>query len=73
MPTEAKTVALKEVKNILGVTFKFGDTECATLVSVLVLVVALVLFSALSIWNINRKKQFEIFDFLIFNFRIQLC
>ena len=56
MPTEAKAVALKEVKNILGVTFKFGDTECATLVSVLVLVVALVLFSALSIWNINRKK-----------------
>lgn len=56
MPTEAKAVALKEVKNIMGVTFKFGDTECATLVSVLVLVVALVLFSALSIWNINRKK-----------------
>lgn len=56
MPNEAKAVALKEVKNILGVTFKFGDTECATLVSVLVLVVALVLFSALSILNINRKK-----------------
>lgn len=58
MPSEAQSVALNEVKNVLGVTFKFSDTECTAFVSVIILVLTLIVFSALSVWNINRKRKY---------------
>lgn len=56
MPPEAKSVAVKELKETLGVTFMYGDTECTTVASIIILVGTLVLFAFFSIWNIKRKK-----------------
>lgn len=56
MPSEAKDTALSEVKEILGVTFKFGDYECTEFVSIIILTATLVVFSLLAIVMLNRKK-----------------
>lgn len=56
MPPDVKVVAVKELKETLGVTFVFGDTQCTTVASIVILVGSLVLFTALSIWNVKHKK-----------------
>lgn len=56
MPPDVKVVAVKELKETLGVTFMFGDTQCTTVASIIILVGSLVLFTALSIWNVKHKK-----------------
>ena len=55
-PKEAQDKALTELKEVLGVTFKFGETECTTAVSIIIIVATIVLFSVLAIFNLNRKK-----------------
>ncbi|MBQ9674041.1 MAG: ABC transporter permease [Ruminococcus sp.] len=55
-PAAAQAEALAEVKDVLGVVFKFGETECSAEMSLLILVGALVVFSSLSIFTLNRKK-----------------
>lgn len=56
MPSEVKVVAVKELKETLGVIFMFGDTECTTVASIVILVGSFALFTTLSIWNVKRKK-----------------
>lgn len=56
MPSEAKDTALLKVKEILGVTFKFGDYECTKFVSIIILTATIVLFSFLAIAVLNKKK-----------------
>ena len=48
---------IEEFKEILGITFKFGENEVSQLVSVLVLVASIILFSLLSAFNLSRKKK----------------
>ncbi|MDE6148972.1 MAG: ABC transporter permease [Ruminococcus sp.] len=48
---------VEEFKEVLGVTFKFGDSEVNKLISVLILIASIVLFSLLSIANLSRKKK----------------
>lgn len=46
-----------EVKEILGVTLKFGDNEVSQPISILILTAAVILFSLLSVANLSRKKK----------------
>ncbi len=55
-PKEAQTEALTGLKESLGIVFKFGDTECASWISLAIISVALVVFAILAVININRKK-----------------
>lgn len=56
LPKAVQSEALATLKETLGVTFKFGDWECTTAVSLIIIVSTIVIFSALSIFNLNRKK-----------------
>lgn len=55
-PKEAQSEALSTLKETLGVTFKFGDYECTAAVSLIIIAATIVVFSALSIWVLNKKK-----------------
>ena len=48
---------IEEFKEVLGITFKFGENEVSQLVSILVLVASIILFSLLSAFNLSRKKK----------------
>lgn len=48
---------IEEFKEVLGITFKFGENEVSHLVSILVLVASIILFSLLSAFNLSRKKK----------------
>lgn len=56
-PPQAQTEALNGVKEAMGVVFKFGETECTSFASVMVLVGTLVIFSALSVIVLSKKKN----------------
>ncbi|MEE0060222.1 MAG: ABC transporter permease [Acutalibacteraceae bacterium] len=56
-PPQAQTEALNGVKEAMGVVFKFGETECTSFASVMVLVATLVIFSALSVIVLRKKKN----------------
>ena len=49
--------ALSDFKSQFGVIFKFGDTEISALISILILVGTAILFFALAVLNISRKKK----------------
>lgn len=55
-PKEAQGEALATLKETLGVVFKFGDYECTTAVSLIIIAGTIVLFSCLAVYNLNRKK-----------------
>lgn len=49
--------AIEEFENLMGVTFKFGETTVSWLASILVLLVTAVVFYGLSIINLSRKVK----------------
>lgn len=56
LPKEAQSEALSTLKETLGVTFNFGNWECTTAISLAIIFGTIVIFSALAIINLNRKK-----------------
>ena len=44
-------------RQMMGETFKFGDTTVSVTTSILILVGSAVLFYGLALWNISRKKR----------------
>lgn len=53
----APASAVNEFKEMLGVSFKFGDTTVTPIISITVLVVAGILFLGLALLNLFRKKR----------------
>lgn len=49
--------AVQEFEELMGVTYKFGDTTVTPLMSIAVLIVTAAVFYGLSIWNLSRKKS----------------
>ncbi|HPD88511.1 MAG TPA: ABC transporter permease [Oscillospiraceae bacterium] len=49
--------AVQEFEELMGVTYKFGDTTVTPLMSIAVLIVTTAVFYGLSIWNLSRKKS----------------
>ncbi len=49
--------AVQEFEELMGVTYKFGDTTATPLMSIAVLIVTTAVFYGLSIWNLSRKKS----------------
>jgi multidrug/hemolysin transport system permease protein len=49
--------AVQSFREMMGVTFKFGNDEVSFLMSVGILVLTAVVFYLLSIINISRKKK----------------
>ena len=56
LPEQARGEALSSLKENLGVTFMFGDNECKTYISLLIIGGTIVVFSVLAILNLKRKK-----------------
>ncbi|MPM49002.1 hypothetical protein SDC9_95730 [bioreactor metagenome] len=48
---------MESFKEMMGVTFKFGDTTITPLMSIAILVVSGLIFLGLSILNLSRKKK----------------
>lgn len=53
----APAAAADEFKELVGVTFKFGDTVFPAYGSVLILVGTAAVFYALAVWNLSRKRR----------------
>jgi len=49
--------AVEEFEQLMGVTFKFGETEVSSTASIFVLLITAVLFYGLSILNLSRKTK----------------
>lgn len=49
--------ALSDFNNMLGVTFKFGDTTVSTLTSIIILLVTAAVFYTLALLNLSRKQK----------------
>lgn len=53
----APAQALNDFKNMLGVTFKFGDSTVTPLTSIIILLVTAAVFYALALVNLSRKQK----------------
>jgi multidrug/hemolysin transport system permease protein len=47
---------VEEFEHMMGFTFKFGDTVVTPLTSVVVLLASAIVFFAIGMWNLSRKK-----------------
>jgi len=54
---DAPAEAIAEFNEMMGVTFKFGDTVISPLISILILIVTAVIFYGLAILNLSRKSK----------------
>ncbi|MEG0266996.1 MAG: ABC transporter permease [Bacilli bacterium] len=53
----APVKAVTDMQELLGITYKFGNITVTPFVSVMLLVVTVVAFYGLSIWNVSRKRK----------------
>lgn len=49
--------AVDEFKQLMGVTYKFGETEVSPLLSIGILVATAIIFYGLSVFNLSRKRK----------------
>ena len=53
----APASAVNDFKEMLGVSFKIGDTTVTPIISITILVIAGIVFLGLALLNLSRKKR----------------
>lgn len=53
----APAESVREFEEMMGVTYRFGDTAVPPILSIAVLIATAAVFYGLSIWNLSRKKN----------------